>query len=267
MIDIFQGSGEPVTAGGFGAAADRLGVKADLPSLWSILAVETRGFGYQPDKRPKILFERHVFHARTRGRFTAAYPDISYPQAGGYGRSSEQYGRLKSAMVLDRQAALESASWGLGQVMGFNAASIGYRDVDAMIEAFKGSKDAQLEGCAKFITATPALHRAFQAHQWAKVAFFYNGKGFRKNFYDDKLANAYVAFQGAAPDITIRAAQAFLTYLGFDPNGIDGKSGQGTTGAVKAFQQSVNREKKGTLPEDGTLDGKTRAELKARALS
>lgn len=267
MIDIFQGTGEPVTEQGFAAAAEKLGVKADLPSLWSILAVETRGFGYQADKRPKILFERHVFQARTRGRFTATHPDISFPEPGGYGKSAEQYGRLKRAMLLDRQAALESASWGLGQVMGFNAAAIGYRDVDAMIEAFKEGEDAQLEGCAKFITATPALHRAFMAHQWPKVAFFYNGKSFRENRYDEKLAASYAEFLGGAPDIAIRADQACLAYLGFDPSGIDGRYGPGTARAVRAFQASINREKGGApLPVTGKLDAATRAALRSRAI-
>jgi hypothetical protein len=38
-------------------------------------------------------------------------------------------------MTFDEQAALESASWGLGQVMGFNAKTAGFADVHAMVDA------------------------------------------------------------------------------------------------------------------------------------
>ncbi|NJM92326.1 MAG: N-acetylmuramidase family protein [Rhodospirillaceae bacterium] len=76
-----------------------------------------------PNRRPKILFERHIFHQRTNGKFDATHPDISHPKWGEYGKASAQYDRLGRAMALDRQAALESASWGLPQVMGFNAVS------------------------------------------------------------------------------------------------------------------------------------------------
>ena len=35
-----------------------------------------------------------------------------------------QYERLAAAMVLNRRAALRSASWGIGQVMGFHAETL-----------------------------------------------------------------------------------------------------------------------------------------------
>jgi len=54
-------------------------------------------------------------------------------------------------MALDNQAALESASWGLGQVMGFNATGLGYADVDDMVQQFCAGEDAQLVGVTRFI--------------------------------------------------------------------------------------------------------------------
>lgn len=59
------------------------------------------------------------------GRFDTVAPDISGP-AGGYGPLALQYARLEKALALCEQAglgvepALRSASWGMGQVMGFN---------------------------------------------------------------------------------------------------------------------------------------------------
>jgi hypothetical protein len=60
---------------------DRLGV--DQATLWSLLTVETRGFGFLPDQRPEILFERHIFHKHTGGRFSAGHPNISSPAVKG----------------------------------------------------------------------------------------------------------------------------------------------------------------------------------------
>jgi hypothetical protein len=250
MLDIFQGTGAPVTAAGFAAAAATAG--SDLPSLWAVLAVETRGFGYLADKRPKILFERHVFHSRTHGMFSAANPDISNPIPGGYLGGADEYQRLKRAMVLDRQSAIESASWGLGQVMGFNATKLGFATVDAMINRFMQSEDEQLLGCATFIASKPALLAAFQARQWARVAFFYNGQNYAANAYDKKLADAYAKYAaGNMPDIDVRSAQARLTYLGFNPRGVDGAMGPGTLSALQAFQRSQD------LPVGNTLDAAT----------
>src|SRR5690242_21912689 len=119
MSDQFRGSALPVDASGLQSALDTLGVGA--AELWSIIHVETSGCGFLADRRPKILFERHVFSARTNHVYDAKYPEISNRTPGGYGASGAfQYQRLQRAMALDRHAALISTSWGLGQVMGFN---------------------------------------------------------------------------------------------------------------------------------------------------
>lgn len=259
MKDIFEGTGDPVSEDGFNEAASSLNATTDPAKLWAILAVETRGFGYLPDRRPKILFERHVFHKRTGGRFSAGNPDISNANTGGYVGGAAEYQRLKRAMLLDRRAALESASWGLGQVMGFNATAIGYATVEAMVEEFKASEDKQLDGCAKFITSKPALKRALDRQDWATVAFFYNGSGFRKNHYDEKLRSSHAQFVRSPPAVRIRAAQARLTYLGINPKGIDGVIGGGTTAAIKAFQGA------NALKVSGILDDATATALEKAA--
>jgi len=83
-----------------------------LPEIWSVLGVETSGCGFLPDRWPKLLFERHIFHRLTGGRFDAEDPDVSQPTPGGYGRSgAHQYNRLAAAAIaLNRGAALQSAS-------------------------------------------------------------------------------------------------------------------------------------------------------------
>jgi hypothetical protein len=79
----FAGAALPLHRDGLTAAAEHVGV--DPRILRSVVVVETSGCGFLPDRRPSILFERHVFSSRTQGRFDAAHPGIS-GSAGGYGQ-------------------------------------------------------------------------------------------------------------------------------------------------------------------------------------
>ena len=235
----FTGSGKPLSQAAFDQAIGRL--QCDPPSLWAILSVETRGFGYLPDRRPKILFERHIFSARTGRQFDASNPDISSTDPGGYSGGAAEYDRLGRAIHLNRKAALESASWGLGQVMGFNAGSLKYAGVEDMVTQFVSDEDQQLDGAIRFLLANPALQDALKNHKWARVAFFYNGENFAVNAYDTKLANAHELYSvdGHLPSLRVRSAQALLTYLNLDPRGVDGLMGPGTRTALLKFQKNA----------------------------
>ena len=80
----FAGAALPLSREGLTVAATHAGV--DPAVLWSVVVVETSGCGFLPDRRPFILFERHIFSRRTGRRFDASNPEISGP-AGGYGRA------------------------------------------------------------------------------------------------------------------------------------------------------------------------------------
>lgn len=206
--------------------------------LWSVLTVETSGCGFLPDRRPKILFERHIFRRETGGRFDASNPEISNRTPGGYGAlGAYQYDRLQQALALDRKAALRSASWGIGQTMGFNAEIAGYSDVEALVNGMMVSETEQLRAMAQMITHNN-LHKALSAHNWAAFAGGYNGPDYAKNNYDTRLAEAYNKYvNGPLPDLPARAAQMYLTYLGYQPGSIDGIAGRATYAALNVFQQ------------------------------
>lgn len=63
----FQGNAAALSIDGLTKVAGDLAVYA--AEIWAILAVETSGCGYLPDRRPQILFERHIFHRLTNGEF------------------------------------------------------------------------------------------------------------------------------------------------------------------------------------------------------
>ena len=231
----FVGAAEPLSRQGFRSVVSDLGI--GVPELLAVLAVESKSCGFLPDRRPIILFERHIFHKRTAGQFSAANPDISNPVAGGYVGLAGEYPRLEKAVELDRQAALESASWGAGQVMGFNFNAAGFADVEGMVSAMQDSEDQQLAAVAGFLR-TNKLISFLKQQDWTSFARAYNGPSFAKNKYDVKLAGAFQQYaSGALPDIEIRRAQLYLTYLGFNTGGIDGIHGKMSRSAIVTFRQ------------------------------
>lgn len=228
----FQGNAFGLSSDGLSKVSGSLGVYA--PEIWTVLAVETSGCGYLPDRRPQILFERHIFHRLTGGRFDDG--DISDPNPGGYGpRGAQQYDRLQRAIAKDRVSALQSASWGIGQIMGENFSLAGFQNVDQMVAAMSESEDAQLVAMGTFLINSK-LNSSLQAHDWTSFARGYNGPNYTINRYDDCLNGEFQKYSaGVLPDLDVRSAQLYLTYLGFHPGPVDGIAGQETLAAFSEF--------------------------------
>lgn len=254
----FQRQGRPLNDEGMDRICSTLGVTA--PEVWALLTVETRGFGFLQDRRPQILFERHVFHRLTQGRHDSGHARVSDARAGGYVGGNGEYARLDNALSLDREAALQSASWGIGQVMGFNYALAGFASIDDMVAAMAKDENEQLLAMANFIKGKN-LARALQRRNWASFARGYNGPEFKKNEYHMRLAAAHAKYKVILPDLAFRTAQAALLYLGIDPGPIDGFRGRRTRSALMQFQQRSG------LPETGEPDHGTASKLLAEAFS
>ena len=231
----FVGAASPLTKQGLVEAAAK--VNADPVKLWVVVAVETSGQGFLPNRRPQILFERHIFSRLTKRRFDASHPDISASKPGGYGAGgNHQHDRLEKALAVHREAALQSASWGLGQILGSNWKSAGSRNVEDMVTAMKRGEDEQLMAMVHFLRSKDKLLKAFERADWAAFAREHNGPAYAKNQYDEKLAKTHTRFsKKGAPDLDIRAAQLLLLYHGFSPGTIDGVAGAKTKGAIAAF--------------------------------
>lgn len=166
----------------------------EVAAIKAVTEVEAPKGGFNPDGTPTILFERHIFHRETGGRFSKSHPSISNPSPGGYGSYASQHSRLGEAAKLDRTAALRSASWGKFQIMGFNHKAAGHATVQAFVNAMYRSEGEQLDAFVAFIKADPTLHKALREKQWATFARLYNGPAYEKNSYDTKLEAAYKRF-------------------------------------------------------------------------
>lgn len=260
----FVGKAKPLTSLGLASSLTAVGFHDnDLACIWAVIEVETatqtQGFGFLMDRRPQILFERHKFREFTNGKYNTTAPDISGP-AGGYG--SKQYPRLEKALALlnkdgsGPEAALKSASWGLGQVMGFNHDLAGYSSVTAMVADMVESEDHQLFAMTMFLKNSGlAAHLA--QRNWTKFALGYNGKDQAAHKYDYNLQLQYRRFSsGSLPSLSIRAAQAALLILGYSPGKVDGVLGQRTLKALAAYRLEKN------ITPAETLDGPTLERLR-----
>jgi LysM repeat protein len=185
------GGSRTLTEADWQRAATALGV--DVAAIKAVANVEAPGSGFLADGRPKILFEAHQFGRLTGDRYNSSHPNISSAEWNRslYKGGAAEHDRLAQAQALNDSAALQAASWGRFQIMGFNYKTAGYNNVQDFVAAMKHSEGKQLDAFVNFIKADPAMHRALQNHDWASFARAYNGPGYAQNNYDTKIASEY----------------------------------------------------------------------------
>lgn len=187
------------------AAAERLGVP--LASIYAINEVESKGKGFLENGKPVILFERHIMYRqlskvrhegddpaelkRHADQLAAVNPALVNPKSGGYSGGTAEHQRLAMARLIDDTAALESASWGAFQIMGFNWQRLGYTSVQGFVAAMSAGESQQFDAFTRFVETDPVLHKALKARKWAEFAKLYNGPDYQRNLYDVKLQRAY----------------------------------------------------------------------------
>lgn len=186
----FAGEARPLSEADIAAAAAGLGLEPAL--IAAVAEVESSGGGFLPDKRPKILYEAHVFGRLTGHRWDGTHPNLSAPawDRSLYGPpGAHQYDRLHEAIALDRNAALQSASWGRFQILGQNYKVAGFRDVKAFVQAMTESEARHLEAFIGYCRANDLI-RHLAIHDWRSFTRGYNGPG-QVDHYAFKLEQAY----------------------------------------------------------------------------
>lgn len=178
---------------------------ADLSAVKSVATVESNGGGFLPDGRVKVQYEPHIMYRQLKAKFgqpradreLAAHPDLVALKPGSYkSLDKEDKDMDRAAQVIDRQCALESASHGAFQIMGYHWKTCGYETLQQFINA-QQTAAGQLNSFVRFIQADSRLSRALKAKDWATFARVYNGPAYAKNAYDTKLAAADKRFGGA----------------------------------------------------------------------
>lgn len=167
----------------------------------AVSEVESRGRGFLACGRPVILYERHIMNRRLvhygidPKPWLTSLADIVNTKAGGYKGGSLEYERLATAKSIHEISALESASWGLYQIMGFHWKHLGYSSAFEFVELMHRDEGEHLEAFTRFIRKDPPMHKALLSRDWTEFARRYNGPAFSKNGYDVKMAVAYAKHQ------------------------------------------------------------------------
>ncbi len=252
----FRGEARRMEPEAVAAAAAALGVES--AALQAVAEVESRHAPFLASGRPVILFERHVFRRLTGGAHDAR-PDLSHPEAGGYGAGGEaQHARLARAVALDRAAALRATSWGRFQVLGLNAELCGWPDVESFVADHCADEAAHLAGFVGYVRGA-GLAGALAARDWAGFARGYNGPAYARNRYDARMAAAYARL--TSPGVFrvegVAELQRALAFLGAEPGPADGAMGPMTEAAIRRFERRCR------LAETGLASAAVRAAAQA----
>lgn len=260
-------------------AATALGLEP--AAALALVEVETSGNPFEQDGRtPALLYERHIawrMAAKVSKALQAAFAraGLAIPkwskatQYKDQGTSAKRLALIANARAIDAEVANQSASWGVGQTMGFLYAELGFGSACEMVEHMTGNLAGQID-CMMREIKNKHLIAPLNGHEWAKVARIYNGPGYAANRYDTRLADAYkrwvrkLAAGGNAsavphdmPADEVKALQKKLRTLGYASVGNpDGKFGDKTVGALSQFQAHEG------LPVTGKYDDATREALK-----
>ena len=215
----FVGNGRRLKSAELLAAANKLGV--DVATIRAVLEVETAGAGFDAKKRLKLLFEPHIFYKQLGlgpERDEAVKKGLAYAKAGTrpYPPLSKRYDQISAAIAINETAALNSASWGLPQIMGFNHKAAGFQSAKAMVTSMLEGEDQQLEAFANLLSDWK-LSEALKNRDWRSFALKYNGPNALKNGYDKKLKAAFEKFSGLAARAVARPGtnKSFVFSSGF----------------------------------------------------
>jgi hypothetical protein len=181
--------------------SQQLGV--EVAALKSVVEVEcsSRG-GFLADGRPRILFEGHIFWKRLQERgidpqkLAPLHPTILYPrwERTHYRGSTGEWERFAEAAAISPEAAVESASWGLFQIMGFHWRTCGCGSAKEFRRRMELSEREQMELAMNFLEKT-GIVKWLKTKDWCNFALRYNGSGYRANRYDSRLEAAYRKFK------------------------------------------------------------------------
>jgi hypothetical protein len=229
-----------------------------------------------------MLFERHVFlqrlkklapelvaEAKRQGLTVPKWQGPGSAQCADQKTSAGRLALVAKAAALHAEAAYQSVSMGLSQVMGFNFAACGYDSAVDMHQALtvKGISEHMAAGIA--FMRSKGLLKKLAAREWAGFAKGYNGTGYAKNQYDKKLAAAYARWstqlraapipEAAVADVSTltmgargprgRALQESLTAFG-TPVKADQIFGPATRRAVAAAQVELGMVGDGVATSD-----------------
>lgn len=173
------------------SVASRLGCTVE--AINAVASVESSGSGFDATGKPKMLFERHLFHRLTDGKWSPAI----YSNAFGGGYDQNSWEKLIAACSKDPDAAFSACSWGKFQVLGMHWSKLGYASPYELAHSCVRGEGEQYELLARYVETFGLLHaiRTISANPETcrEFAKLYNGPNYVKFDYHAKLARAFHA--------------------------------------------------------------------------
>lgn len=169
----------------------------EYAALKAFIQVETGGIGFNVDGKIIIQFEPHWFKRK------APYAPTGLWSVNKVDRQTAEWQAFNNAFSLNADAAMQSTSIGLGQIMGFHYKTLGYKTVGEMWDDAKRGEYQQVLQIVRFLKSIPALIKALQIKNWHLVATYYNGGGYKelakkygREPYNISLEKVYLKFKG-----------------------------------------------------------------------
>lgn len=169
----------------------------DTAALLAFISIETGGQGFD-EKTGKILIQFEPVWFRKN----APYAPSGAWSVNKVDVQSREWLAFNDAYKKNPNAAMLSTSIGIGQIMGFHFARLGYKTVGAMWDDAKKGIEQQVKQLVTFIQTDAKLQSALEHHNWTDVAEIYNGKGFRELAvkyhrvpYDKALEDTYYIYR------------------------------------------------------------------------
>jgi hypothetical protein len=175
----------------------------DLKILKAIIKVESGGFGFAEDGKIIIQFEPSWFKRKAAKEYAdylklktykSKVPIMNYWDTvlnNQVSNQRDEWFAFNAAFKINPDAAMQSTSIGMMQIMGFHYAELGFKTVGEMWDYAKLSEKNQVELALRFIKMNPSLYQAVKAHDFKQIAFSYNGKNYPKFNYDRRLETAF----------------------------------------------------------------------------
>lgn len=170
----------------------------EYAALKAFLEVESGGTGFD-SKTGKIIIQfEPTWFKRLNTDWRRDTKNVVW-QSNKVSTQSIEWPAFNSAFASDPDAAMQSTSIGLPQIMGFHFKTLGYKSVGDMWDDFKRGEYYQVLALVRFIKADPSLYKALQKHDWHMVAYIYNGakykemaKIWKREPYNISLEKAYI---------------------------------------------------------------------------
>ena len=155
----------------------------DWRIIYAILMNESNAQGFDSNGKLKERFEKHIFNG-----FKQVHQ--------GYRKKNPHLPGLDTEWIKNhslQQIEYLSTSYGIAQIMGWHYPMLGYLSIENMIQTWRDLEENQIRDfclfCVKYNNGK--FLKALKDLNIQSISMQYNGTGFARNNYDNKLLKHY----------------------------------------------------------------------------